>query len=137
MPVSPTNPLAPRPTTGQIVSQHISEWVLNGREYAARASSRASLATLARPKQSHARPSISAPTNFRHFDGFDSVEFMVTDNTRRRSFRPLQLSMYGNDGCGRLSPLPDFQKEDNWTIKPSPLSMPVPARVRGGDLSTG
>ncbi|KAF2621913.1 hypothetical protein BU25DRAFT_378854, partial [Macroventuria anomochaeta] len=140
MPVSPTNPLAPRPTTSQIMSQHISQWVTNSREYAARASSRASLSTLTRPTRSHSRPSISGPTNFRHFDGFDSVEFMATDvpsNTRRRSFRPLQLSMYGSDGCGRLSPLPDFQTEDNWTSKPSPLSMPAPARVRGNETATG
>ncbi|XPS78353.1 hypothetical protein M3J09_010368 [Ascochyta lentis] len=139
MPVSPTNPLAPRPRPGQLVSQHISQWVTSSREYAARASSRASLSTLSRPKRSHSRPSISGPTNFRHFDGFDSVEFMVTDtptNTRRRSFRPLQLSMYGSDGCGRLSPLPDFQMEDNWTSKPSPLSMPAQARVRGSEAMT-
>lgn len=139
MPVSPTNPLAPRPTTGQSMTQHISQWVSNSREYAARASSRASLSTLTRPKRSHARPVISGPTNFRHFDGFDSVEFMVTDasaTTRRRSFRPLQLSMYGTDGCGRLSPLPNFAKEDNWSSKPSPLSMPAPARVRGGEPAT-
>lgn len=136
MPVSPTNPMAPRPSTGQIVSQHLSHWVTSSREYAARASSRASLSTLTRPKQTHSRLNISAPTNFRHFDGFDSVEFMVRDapDTRRRSFRPLQLSMYGSDGRGRLSPLPDFQQEDNWTSKPSPLSMPAPARVRGGDV---
>jgi hypothetical protein len=138
MPVSPTNPLAPRPTTGQTMSQHLSQWVTNSREYAARASSRASLSTLTRPKRSHSRPSISAPTNFRHCDGFDSVEFMVADapsNTRRRSFRPLQLSMY--DGCGRLSPLPDFEAEDDWTNKSSPLSMPAPARVRGGEGASG
>lgn len=140
MPVSPTNPLAPRSSKGQVVGHHISQWVTSSREYAARASSRASLSTLTRPKRSHSRPSISGPTNFRHFDGFDSVEFMVTDvpsNTRRRSFRPLQLSMYGSDGCGRLSPLPDFQKGDDWTAKPSPLSMPQPARVRGNEIATG
>lgn len=139
MPVSPTNPLAPRPTTGQTMGHHISQWVSSSREYAARASSRASLSTLTRPKRSHPRPSISGPTNFRHCDGFDSVEFMVTDvpsNTRRRSFRPLQLSMYGSDGCGRLSPLPDFQKEDAWTSKPSPLSMPAQARIRGSETAT-
>ncbi|KAH6629451.1 hypothetical protein C7974DRAFT_394500 [Boeremia exigua] len=138
MPVSPTNPLAPRPTTGQMMSQHISQWVTSSREYAARASSRASLSTLTRPKQSHSRPSISAPTNFRHFDGFDSVEFMVTDapsNSRRRSFRPLQLSIYGSGGHGQLSPLPNFHEEDSWSQKPSPLSMPAPARVRGGELA--
>lgn len=140
MPVSPTNPLAPRPTTGQLVSQHISQWVVTSREYAARASSRASLATLTRPKRSHSRPSISGPTNFRHCDGFDSVEFMVTDapsNTRRRSFRPLQLSMYGSDGSGRLSPMPDFQKDNDWANKPSPLSMPAQARVRGSETAIG
>ncbi|KAF1924951.1 uncharacterized protein M421DRAFT_103491 [Didymella exigua CBS 183.55] len=139
MPVSPKNPLAPRPTTGHIVTQHISQWVTSSREYAARASSRTSLSTLTRPKRSHSRPSISAPTNFRHCDGFDSVEFMVAEapsSTRRRSFRPLQLSMYGYDGCGRLSPLPDFEREDDWTSKPSPLSMPAPARVRGDEIAT-
>jgi hypothetical protein len=139
MPVSPTNPLAPRPTTGQSMSHHISQWVSNSREYAAKATSRANLHTLTRPKRSHSRPSISGPTNFRHFDGFDSVEFMVRDapsNTRRRSFRPLQLSMYGTDGCGRLSPLPDFQKGDDWTARPSPLHMPAPARVRGSEAVT-
>lgn len=139
MPVSPTNPLAPRPTAGQLVSQHISQWVTSSREYAARASSRASLSTLTRPKRSHSRPNISGPTNFQHFDGFESLEYMVTgtsSNTRRRSFRPLQLSMYGTDGCGRLSPLPDFQHEENWTTKPSPLSMPTQARVRGSEMAT-
>jgi hypothetical protein len=140
MPVSPTNPLAPRPTTGQVMTQQISQWVTSSREYAARASSRASLSTLTRPKRSHSRPSISAPTNFRHCDGFDSVEFKINEapsNTRRRSFRPLQLSMYGYDGSGRLSPLPDFEGGGDWTAKPSPLSMPAPARVRGDETATG
>lgn len=65
---------------------------------------------------------------------------MVTDapsNSRWRTFRPLQLSMYGSDGSGRLSPMPDFQKEDNWTSKSSSLSMPAPARVRGNEIATG
>jgi len=67
-----------------------------------------SLARLSRPwtSQSRSRPSISAPMDFRR----------VTEPipSARRSFRPLELSIYMPSG--RISPLPDFESNE-WTGK--------------------
>jgi hypothetical protein len=132
-------PMHPRPSTSQSVSRHVSQWVSSSREYAARASSRASISTLTRPRRSHSRPSISRPTDFRHFDGLDDVPSMLdTPRPVRRggSFRPLELSIYLPDGCGNLSPLPDFDDEDCWTAQPAGLERPAEALVRVRDSRT-
>ena len=65
------------------------------------------------------RPHIGAPTDFRR----------VTEPlpTRRRSFRPLELSIY--QPSGRLSPLPDFS-ESEWETKLPQLRAPAPAFLR-------
>jgi hypothetical protein len=133
-------PTYARPSTSQSVSRHVSQWVSNSREYAARASSRASISTLARPSRSRARPSISRPTDFRHYNGLDDLPSMLDDVSmpvrRRRSFRPLELSIYLPDGCGHLSPLPDFGDEEYWTNLPSQLERPKEAHVRVRDSRT-
>jgi hypothetical protein len=51
------------------------------------------------------RPQISAPTNFQHIQSgsFQFPEFAVVKRTNRRSFRPLELSIYLQDN--RLSPI--------------------------------
>ncbi len=122
------------------MSQHVSQWVSNSRDFAARASSRASIATLTRPRRSQSRPSIGRPTDFRHFGGVDGMQSMVGDAAlpvrRRRSFRPLELSIYLPDGCGRLSPLPDFEDESTWSGEPAGLEMPAEALVRVRDSRT-
>ncbi|KNG46876.1 hypothetical protein DDE82_004263 [Stemphylium lycopersici] len=133
-------PTQPRPSTSHSVGRHVSQWVSNSREYAARASSRTSISTLARPGRSRARPSISRPTNFRHFDGLDDIPSMLNDASipvrRRRSFCPLELSIYLPNGCGHLSPLPDFDDEECWTSLPSHLARPEEAHVRVRDSRT-
>ncbi|EUC46341.1 hypothetical protein COCMIDRAFT_93168 [Bipolaris oryzae ATCC 44560] len=133
-------PIHARPSTSQSVSRHVSQWVSNSREYATRASSRTSISTLARPSRSRARPSISRPSNFRHFDGLDDFPSMLDDASmpvrRRRSFRPLELSIYLPNGCGRLSPLPNFGDEEYWSNLPSQLSRPQEAHVRVRDSRT-
>lgn len=133
-------PIHARPSTSQSVSRHVSQWVSNSREYATRASSRTSISTLARPSRSRARPSISRPINFRHFDGLDDFPSMLDDASmpirRRRSFRPLELSIYLPNGCSRLSPLPDFGDEEYWSNLPSQLSCPQEAHVRVRDSRT-
>jgi len=65
------------------------------------------------------RPHIGAPTDFRR----------VTEPlpTRRRSFRPLELSIYLPNG--RLSPLPDFNTSE-WETKLPQLRAPAPAFLR-------
>ncbi|KAJ4364687.1 hypothetical protein N0V83_009284 [Neocucurbitaria cava] len=112
------------------MTRHVSQWVSSSRDFATRASSRASISTLTRPRRSHSRPSIGRPTDFRHFDGVDGIQSMVNDAPmpirRRRSFRPLELSIYLPDGCGRLSPLPDFEE----------LEVPAQALVRVRDSRT-
>ncbi|KAF2450283.1 hypothetical protein P171DRAFT_348783, partial [Karstenula rhodostoma CBS 690.94] len=135
-PVSPP----PRPATSQSMGRHVSQWVTTSRDFASRASSRASVHTLTRPRKSHSkvrRLSISGPTEFRHdsgFDGEEGIQSMIDDAPmpvrRRRSFRPLELSIYLSDG--RLSPLPDF-KHDNWVEMPQ---MPAEALVRNQDSRT-
>jgi hypothetical protein len=136
VPLSPTNPLAPRPSATRSSATHqISQWVSTSREYAARASSRASLSVLTRPRRSHSRPTIGHPTDFRHTDGFDGIQAMIDEAPmpirHRRSYRPLQLSIYLPDG--RLSPLPDFDTGDSWGSHPANVEMPAQALVRGRD----
>lgn len=121
-------PIHARPSTSHSVSRHVSQWVSNSREFAT--SSRASISTLTRPRRSHSRPSIGRPTDFRHFDGLDGIQSMMDEAPmpvrRRRSFQPLELSIYLPDGCGRLSPLPDFEE----------LEVPAQALVRVRDSRT-
>jgi hypothetical protein len=105
-------PVFPRSSTTYSKSQHVSQWVAGSRDFAIRTSSRASLHTLSRPRKSHSRPrpSIGLPSEFRHTNGVDGIQSMLDDAPmpvrRRRSFTPLELSIYLPDG--RLSPLPDF-----------------------------
>ncbi|CAI6330681.1 unnamed protein product [Periconia digitata] len=130
---SPT--IARPPTSSTTMSRHLSQWASQSREFATRASSRASVHTLSltRPRKSHprARPSIGRPTDFRHTNSVDGIQSMLDEATipvrRRRSFRPLELSIYLPDG--RLSPLPDFE-EDGWVKKPAQ------ALVRNRDSAT-
>jgi hypothetical protein len=134
----------PRPSTSQSMSRHVSQWVNTSRDLATRASSRASFSTLTRPRRSYSihkvRPSISHPTNFQHFDnGFqlDGIQSML-DNApmpirRNRSFRRLELSIYLPDGCGRLSPLPDFDDDELWGAQKVDVEKPEQALVRERD----
>ncbi|KAL6708057.1 hypothetical protein ACN47E_003491 [Coniothyrium glycines] len=121
-------PIHPRPSTSHSVGRHVSQWVSNSREFAS--SSRASFSTLSRPGRSHSRPSIGHPTDFRRFDSLGGIQSMIEDAPapvrRRRSFRPLELSIYLPDGCGRLSPLPDFEE----------LEVPAQAVLRVRDSRT-
>ncbi|KAH5596530.1 hypothetical protein HBI64_149460 [Parastagonospora nodorum] len=136
-----------RPSTSQSISRHVSQWVDNSRDLATRASSRASFSTLTRPRRSHSvyrvRPTISGPTNFQHFDnglGFNGIQSMVDDAPmpvrRNRSFRRLELSIYLPNGCGRLSPLPDFEDEEVWTADQVGLEKPAQALIRPQDSRT-
>lgn len=120
---------------------------MSRRDFATRASSRASFSTLTRPRRSHsihkARPSISRPTNFQHFDngfGLEGFQSMVDEAPmpirRNRSFRRLELSIYLPDGCGRLSPLPDFEDEETWGSTKIDLEKPAQALVRMRDSRT-
>ncbi|OAL47528.1 hypothetical protein IQ07DRAFT_646458 [Pyrenochaeta sp. DS3sAY3a] len=97
------------------------------------------MSTLARPRRSHSRPSIGRPTDFRHFEGVDGIQTMLNEAPmpvrRRRSFRPLELSIYLPDGCGRLSPLPDFE-EEYWGQGASSVERPVQAVIRNRDSRT-
>ncbi|KAF2870705.1 hypothetical protein BDV95DRAFT_495628, partial [Massariosphaeria phaeospora] len=131
-----------RPATSQSRGRHVSQWVATSRDFATRASSRASVHTLTRPRKSHSkpRPSIGLPMDFRHHDGLDGndgIQSMLDDASmpvrRRRSFRPLELSIYLPDG--RLSPLPDFF-EDEWHPMPPELEHPAQALVRERDSRT-
>jgi hypothetical protein len=136
-----------RPSTSQSISRHVSQWVDTSRDFATRASSRASFSTLTRPRRSHSfhkvRPSISRPTNFQHFDnGFDldNIQSMLDDAPmpirRNRSLRRLELSIYVPNGCGRLSPLPDFEDEEVWSATKVNLEKPAHALVRVRDSRT-
>ena len=121
------------------MSHHVSQWITNSRDFASRASARTSIATLHRPWTSHsrARPSISYPTDFRKYGGVDGIESMMEDAPepirRRRSFRPLELSIYLPDG--RLSPLPDFSTPE-WSALPAELGLPAQALIRDRDSRT-
>ncbi|KAF2004556.1 hypothetical protein P154DRAFT_616746 [Amniculicola lignicola CBS 123094] len=109
-------PIYARPSTSHSMGQHVSQWVASSRDFATRASSRASIHTLSKPRKSQSKLRIGMPMDVRHFDGLDGVhgiQSMLDDAPmpvrRRRSFRPLELSIYLPDG--RLSPLPDFAQE--------------------------
>ena len=121
------------------MSNHVSQWLAQSRDFATRASTRTSIATLHRPWTSHsrARPSISRPTDFRKYGGVDGIESMMEDAPepirRRRSFRPLELSIYLPDG--RLSPLPDFSTPE-WSELPAELELPAQALIRDHDTRT-
>lgn len=133
-------PISPRPATSHSVGRHVSQWVATSRDFASRASSRASVHTIARPRKSHSKVrqlSIGGPTDFRHasgYDGSDGIQSMLDEASmpvrRRRSFRPLELSIYLPDG--RLSPLPDFEL-DEWGEMPQ---APAQALVRNRDSRT-
>lgn len=94
-------------------------WVQETRSLASRASQRASV--LLTRKKTQSRPVIGAPTDFRR----------VEPIARRRSFRPLELSIYlpGN----RLSNLPEFNQFDLDT--PGQPSPPVKAVMSPFDSS--
>ncbi|KIW08948.1 uncharacterized protein PV09_00862 [Verruconis gallopava] len=70
------------------------------------------------------RPSIGSPTDFRKLTNTLSEPMPV----RRRSFRPLELSIYVEPN-GRLSPLPDFSTDD-WELKIPGLDKPPQALLR-------
>ncbi|KAF2193289.1 hypothetical protein K469DRAFT_288746 [Zopfia rhizophila CBS 207.26] len=132
----------PRPTTSHSMSRHVSQLVASSRDFATRASSRASVVTLHKPRTSHSRsrPSIGRPTDFRRFDGLngvDGIQSMIDDAPmpvrRRRSFQPLELSIYLPDG--RLSPLPDFSHSE-WNKLPAELEIPAQALIRDRDSRT-
>ncbi|KAE9992296.1 hypothetical protein EG327_009461 [Venturia inaequalis] len=86
----------------------------------------ASLVKLSRPwtsySQAKSRPSISAPMDFRRV-----TEPMVPIPVARRSFRPLELSIYMP--TGRISPLPDFHSEQ-WSSKLPSVQRPQSAILR-------
>lgn len=92
----------------------------------------ASLAKLSRPWTSHSqaksRPSISAPMDFRRVtEPMEPVEPMEPMPVAKRSFRPLELSIYMP--AGRISPLPDFDSEQ-WTSKLPSVQRPQSAFLR-------
>lgn len=97
----------------------LSPWVQETRSLASRASRRASV--LLTRRKTNSRPVISAPTDFRR----------VEPIARRRSFRPLELSIYlpGN----RLSDLPEFSRFDLDPL--SQLSPPAKALMSPFDSS--
>ncbi|KAF2684011.1 hypothetical protein K458DRAFT_389234 [Lentithecium fluviatile CBS 122367] len=131
----------PRPSTSLSMKSHVSQWYSNGRDLATRASSRTSQYTLTRPRKSHSRsrPRISRPMDVRHeegFDGSEGIQSMLDEAPmpirRRRSFRPLELSIYLPDN--RLSPLPDFL-EAEWE-EMTGLKMPEQVMLRNRDSRT-
>jgi hypothetical protein len=133
--------IPPRPSTSLSMKSHVSQWYTNGRDIATRASSRTSQYTLTRPRKSHSRamPRISRPMDVRHeegFDGTDGIQTMLDEAPmpirRRRSFRPLELSIYLPDN--RLSPLPDFL-EAEWE-EVTGLKMPDEVILRNRDSRT-
>ncbi|KAF2401931.1 hypothetical protein EJ06DRAFT_520846 [Trichodelitschia bisporula] len=108
----PTFPTHPIPQPDTTFSRHSTPWFTNP----SRTSRSSSLTFLTRPRPSTARPSISAPTNFRR----------VTEPlpARRASFRPLELSIYLPSG--RLSPLPDFDSfaiDNDSRVRPPPAAL--------------
>jgi hypothetical protein len=127
-----------RPTTAYST---FSSWMESGKEAAvrtrARASSRASTFRshwTGNSKRTTTRPSIGAPTDFRHLN--DANVQVEPIPRRRASFRPLELSIYLPDN--RLSPLPDFTSCD-WDQKLPDLEFPTKAllRSRPNSLSSG
>ncbi|KAF2796972.1 hypothetical protein K505DRAFT_347543 [Melanomma pulvis-pyrius CBS 109.77] len=134
-------PIHARPSTSHSMGLQVSQWVASSRDFATRASSRASIHTLSKPRKSHhkPRPSIGRPMNFQHFDSVDGIQTMLDEAPmpirRRRSFRPLELSIYLPDG--RLSPLPDFSvAAQEWSKLPAELEIPAQALVREHDSRT-
>jgi len=129
-----------RPSTSRSASHHVSQCVSHSRDYATRATLRASDFNLTRERQSKFRPSISHPTEFRHFDGSKGIQCMLDEASMPdlpcRSFQPLELSIHSPNGCGRLSPLPDFRGEECWSNSPKELGIPAEARVRVRDSRT-
>ncbi|TLS31062.1 hypothetical protein PpBr36_03008 [Pyricularia pennisetigena] len=79
-----------------------------------------------RGSSSARRPRISAPTNFQHISS-GSLQFPPPSRPRqrRRSFRPLELSIYSADNY--LSPmLPHFEQEDRDPC----ITSPQPVHIR-------
>ena len=114
-----------RPTTSYSVAR-VSTWFENGRDKSIDfvRSRSSTITSTVRPwtsSGSKRRPRIGAPTDFRR----------VTDETlsiqQRRSFRPLELSIYLP--TGRLSPLPDFSTSD-WEARIPQLPAPARALLR-------
>jgi hypothetical protein len=138
---SNTAPTVTRPSTSHSVGLQVSQWVSSSRDFASRASSRASLHTLSKPRRSHhkPRPSIGHPMNFQRVESVDGIQSMLDDAPmpirRRRSFRPLELSIYEEDG--RLSPLPDFSEaEREWKNISANIEIPAQALIREHDSRT-
>ncbi|OCL05875.1 hypothetical protein AOQ84DRAFT_322311, partial [Glonium stellatum] len=123
-----------RPSTSHSMTHHLTQWVTTGREMASRASARTS-STSHRPWTSHskAKPSIGRPTDFRRFDGASSMGEEPTTVRRKRSFRPLELSIYLPSN--RLSPLPDFA-DSEWSKFPAGLEFPAQALIKDPKTDT-
>ncbi|KAF2435898.1 hypothetical protein EJ08DRAFT_294030 [Tothia fuscella] len=122
----PQNP--PRQSSTSMHSRTRS-WLMNERSQSgdwihSRPSRSSSISTLMRPWTSQSRrPIIGAPTNFRRV-----TEPVPPMPTRRRSFRPLELSMYLPERS--VSPLPDFRLGGDWEEKLEQLQRPQAAVVR-------
>lgn len=121
-------PQTPRPVTASSLARTKS-WFKNDLSGSndftrSRVSRSSSITTLVRPWTSQSkRPSISAPTNFRRV-----TEPMPPMPTRRRSFRPLELSIYLPERS--ISPLPDFRLGGDWEEKLEQLKRPQAAVIR-------
>ena len=89
-----------------------------------RQSTSSTFSSIKKPFSSKSRPSIGAPTDFRKLTN-PLTEPMPA---RRRSFRPLELSIYV-ELTGRLSPLPDFSTDD-WELTIPGVSKPPTALLR-------
>lgn len=108
-------------STGTQAVDHSSSWISSGYNLVAKASSRVSFSSSTRPTTlfSRSSPSISEPTgNHRGNE---------TANRKRKSFRPLELTIYLPNN--RLSPLPNFNASD-WDRKPAELEYPAQALIR-------
>ncbi|KAF1811619.1 hypothetical protein P152DRAFT_450309 [Eremomyces bilateralis CBS 781.70] len=106
---------------------HMPQWASSGRDLAARASSRSrqglsQIRARSRSRNRKVPLIISPPTDFRRGNHIPR---------RRRSFRPLELSIY-MPSC-RLSPLPDFSC---WDELPEGLSIPRQALLREPSISS-
>ncbi|EON63684.1 hypothetical protein W97_02912 [Coniosporium apollinis CBS 100218] len=113
-------PANPSPITAKSVD-HNTSWISSGYNLVARASSRVSLSSSTRLRTSFSRssPSISGPPDARRGDR--------TVNRKRKSFRPLELTIYLPNN--RLSPLPNFNTSD-WDRTPAELAFPAQALIR-------
>ena len=115
----------PRPTTSHSVAR-VSTWLGNSRDKSIEfvRSRSSTITSTVRPwtsSGSRHRPKIGAPTDFRR------VTNEPLSIQRRRSFRPLELSIYLPSG--RLSPLPDFSTSD-WEARLPQLPAPARALLR-------